>query len=55
MNGTVIDIQGISVSVQSVSLEDSSDKAQTIIIRDEFKNEVSISIMFGKIISVCKK
>ena len=55
MNGTIIDIPGIHVSINTIYLEDSSDKAQTIIIKDEHNQEVTINIMFGKIVSVCKK
>lgn len=50
MNGTIIDIPGISVSVNPISLEDSTDKAHVITIKDEYGKQVQITIAFGKII-----
>ena len=49
MNGTIIDIPGITVSVHPISLEDSSDKAHIIIIKDEHNKEIKIEIIFDKI------
>jgi len=50
MNGTVIDIQGINVSVNPISLEDSTDIAYILTITDGSK-EIIIQIAFGKIIN----
>lgn len=50
MNGTVIDIQGISVMVNPISMEDSTDMAYNLTITDG-KKEVTIQIAFGKIIN----
>lgn len=49
MNGTVIDIPGISVSVVSFPMEDSPDKQYSLTIKDEQGKEVEIVITFGKI------
>lgn len=49
MNGTVIDIPGIFVSVNTISLEHSTDKAHTISIRDSHGNIVTVSVVYGKI------
>ena len=54
MNGTVIDIAGITINVNSVCLECSSDKANILIISDGSKI-VTIDIAFGKIINVNEK
>lgn len=56
MNGTIIDIPGISVNVNPISLEDSMDKAYVITISDKFGEEVKMQIVYEKITNVsCKK
>lgn len=52
MNGTVIDIEGISVDVNHISLEDSTDKAYMITIKDEHGRQIKIDIAFGEIINI---
>lgn len=54
MNGTVIDIPGIHASVIPIEMQDSTDMAHIISIRDG-KIEVLIEINYGKIISICQK
>jgi len=51
MNGTVIDIKGINVSVIPINLEDSTDKAYTITISDS-ERSVILNICFGKITDI---
>ena len=51
MNGTVIDINGISCSVNPIELQDSTDKANIITISDGDR-EVKIEIIFGKITQI---
>jgi hypothetical protein len=51
MNGTVIDIEGISVNIKHIYMQDSTDKAYILTLSDG-KNEVNISIIYGKIESV---
>lgn len=48
MNGTVIDIQGITVDITPIEIEDSSDKAYVIDFKDG-QNTVTITILYGKI------
>lgn len=48
MNGTVIDIPGIAVSVVAYELEHSTDKAHTLIIKDGSR-EITLQISYGKI------
>lgn len=57
MNGTVIDIPGISISVHEIPLQDSTDKYTTLKIKDEEGKEVEIQIVYGKITNLfsCKK
>lgn len=50
MNGTIVDIQGINVSVTPITMEHSVDMAYILTIGDGTK-EVSIQIAFGKIIN----
>lgn len=50
MNGTIVDIPGVSVSVNPISMEDSTDLAHIVTITDGVK-EISIQIAFGKIIN----
>lgn len=55
MNGTVIDIPGIHVSHEIINMEDSTDTAHVIVIKDDYGKEVRIVINFGKIIETsCK-
>lgn len=49
MNGTVIDIPGIVVSLSPITQEHSTDVAHVIEIKDEKGNYVSVSVSFGKI------
>ena len=56
MNGTIIDIPGISVSVNPISLEDSSDKAYVINIKDSYGRIVTLEVIYGKITNIsCEK
>lgn len=56
MNGTIIDIPGISVRINPISLEDSTDKAHVITIKDQNGKEIEIQIVFGKITKTsCKE
>ena len=48
MNGTVIDISGLSVKVIPIDLEDSTDKAHLLIISDGNK-EITLTISYGRI------
>jgi hypothetical protein len=50
MNGTIVDIQGISVSVNPIPMQDSTDMAYILTIGDGTK-EINIQIAFGKIIN----
>ena len=52
MNGTIIDIPGINVNVNPISLEDSSDKAYVITFKDEHGHNLKIETAFGKITNV---
>ena len=49
MNNTVIDIQGIKVLDSVINLQDSTDKAHVLTIKDEHGSEVKVEITFGKI------
>lgn len=51
MNGTIIDIEGIIAQVNTIELEDSSDKAHVIYISDGTK-ETTITILYGKISAI---
>lgn len=48
MNGTVIDIAGITVNVLPIDLEDSTDKAYLLTITDGHK-QITLSISYGRI------
>lgn len=48
MNGTVIDVLGISCSVNKIEMQDSTDKA-TVITLSDGEREVKIEILYGKI------
>jgi hypothetical protein len=52
MNGTLIDIQGITVSVTPIEMQDSTDKAYIISISDERKI-TNITVIYGRIEEVC--
>lgn len=52
MNGTVIDIPGISVSIVQHELQDSTDKQYQVTMKDQHGNEVTVTIGFGKITEV---
>lgn len=49
MNGTVVDISGITVSTLTIDCEDTTDKAHIITIKDEYGSEISVTITYGKI------
>jgi hypothetical protein len=55
MNGTIIDVQGLSVNVSTVSLEHSTDKATTIELKDSEGLTLTVTVAFGKITSVNQK
>jgi hypothetical protein len=48
MNGTIIDIPDINVSVTPIEMSDSSDVAYVIELKDK-ENTVEITILYGKI------
>lgn len=48
MNGTIIDISGITVSVTPIDLEDSTDKAHLLRITDGNKT-ITLTISYGRI------
>lgn len=52
MNGTVIDIPGISVSITPHELTHSTDTAYTIEIKDKRGNKAAVYICYGKITDV---
>lgn len=54
MNGTVIDINGISVQVIPITMEDSTDMAYLISIKDN-KKELLISVSYGQITNIDEK
>lgn len=49
MNGAVIDISGITVNVNPIEMQDSSDVAHLITITDGDKL-IEITILYGKIV-----
>lgn len=51
MNDTVLNIPGIKIIHELVNLEDSTDQANIIVIKDGHNNEVRITTCFGKITS----
>lgn len=51
MNGTIVDIEGISVSVTPIDLENSTDKAYLLQIKDN-KKVVSLHISYGQITEI---
>lgn len=52
MNGTIIDIPGINVNVNPVSMEHSPDCAHVIEIKDQHGKVITICTAFGKITKV---
>lgn len=55
MNNTVINIQGLTVIEERINMEDSTDYASVLVIKDEYGQEVRITVCFGKITDVWKK
>lgn len=55
MNDTNISISGIKVLHEIVDLQDSTDTANVIVIKDDYNNEVRVTTCFGKITDVWKK
>lgn len=51
MNGTVIDIPGISTSIHPIAMEDSTDLSHLITVSDG-ERKVTISISYGKITQI---
>lgn len=51
MNGTVIDIPGITVDVVPISLENSTDIAHVVTIKDK-EREIKLEILYGKITQI---
>lgn len=49
MNNTIIDIPGISLDQRNIWQEHSPDSANLIYIKDEYGNEVVITIVNGQI------
>lgn len=49
MNGTIIDIPGVTVDVIKINLEHSTDTSYLLSIRDSNGNLVNIKIINGKI------
>lgn len=55
MNGTVIDIAGISCNVYPIDLEDSTDKAYLVTFKDNRGKVVELVISYGQITEVNEK
>ena len=51
MNNDQINIDGIKVIQQVINGEQTTDKAYLLIIKDDEGNEVTIQIVYGKIIN----
>lgn len=51
MNGTVVDIEGITVSVIPIELENSTDKAHLLTIKDN-NRVITLSISYGQITQI---
>lgn len=51
MNGTIVDIAGISVQVIPIDLQDSTDQAHIITIKDN-EREIKLEIIYGKITQI---
>lgn len=52
MNGTLIDIAGITVNVQPIDMEDSTDKAYVVTFKDNRDKQVELIISYGQITEV---
>ena len=52
MNDTIISVAGIHLSQETIQLEDSTDTATIIKVKDEHGGLVSITITFGKITNI---
>lgn len=52
MNGTVIDIPGISVSVTPIDLQDSTDISYIIEIKDQQDHGVKLEVCYGRITAI---
>jgi hypothetical protein len=55
MNGTVIDIPGITVNVSTVTSAYTPDLAHTIEIKDGKGNVVTLFVCYGRITDVFKR
>jgi len=55
MNGTIIDIAGISCNVYPIDLEDSTDKAYLVSFIDNRGKQVELIISYGQITEVNEK
>lgn len=51
MNGTVIDIPGITVGVIPIELENSTDKSHIVTIKDNVR-EITLHISYGQITQI---
>ena len=52
MNGTLIDIAGITVNVQPIDIKDSTDKAYVVTFKDNRDKIVELIISYGQITEV---
>lgn len=52
MNGTVIELPGVTINQQAFELEYSSDKAYVVTFKDSQDKEVKITVCFGRITDV---
>ena len=52
LGNAVINITGITVLNTVINMEDSTDTAHLLIIKDEHGGEINIEITFGKITNV---
>lgn len=55
MNDTSINIPGIIVTHEIINMQDSTDTANIIVIKDEYGQEIRINTCFGKITDVWTK
>ena len=55
MNDTTINISGITIVHHIIDMEDSTDTANVLIIKDERGAEVRVEILFGNINKVYEK
>ena len=49
MNGTLIDLPGITVFVQTIDLQDSTDQSHLIEIKDQHGTKLKVNVCFGRI------